>query len=207
METLVKTLKANVNVDIPKLGVLPVSLNNLANYVSNIQLYSTQNFKVKCISGTLYKGDTLQTIELSAGEEKSYIGSIYFFLAGNSSANIEIENMYVVNALKLNGLPFNSYVRVSQFSKYTKLASIVINTNLFVGKLEEYIMEASKYGKTSNITIESTWVRFGANSQLYGIVYFCDFATDNNVVTIKNTNASGAVLGTYNKTTGVWTYA
>jgi hypothetical protein len=65
---------------------------------------------------------------------------------------------------------------------------------------------AAKYGKTSNITIKNAWIYFGANREIHGTTYFCDFKTDSDVVTIKDTNSSGSVLGTYNKSTGVWTY-
>lgn len=207
METLVKTLKANVNVDIPKLGVLSLSLINQVDYSTPIQLYSTNSFKVKCISGTLYTGDTLQTVAISAGEEKTYTGSIYFFFAGNAEAKIEINNAYQLQALLLNGIAFSTNTLVSKFSKYTTLSSLSNTTTMFVGRLEDYIRDASKYGRTINITITNLFVTFGANGETYGIKYYCDFATDSSVVTIKNTNASGAVLGTYNKTTGVWTYA
>lgn len=208
METLVKTLKASINVDTPKLGVLSLSLKNTNNYVQGIQLYSDNSFKVKCISGTLYNSDTLQTVELSAGEEKSYSGNSFLYFAGNSEATIEIGNIYKLEALKLYYINFStSSYKVSQFAKYTTLHSLINKTNTFGGRLEDYISNASKYGKSTYIKIENSWVTFGANAETYGTTYYCDFATDSSVVTIKDTDASGAVLGTYNKTTGVWTYA
>lgn len=207
METLVKTLKANVNIDVPRLGVLSLSMKNSNNYAETLQIVSGTSYTVKCISGTLYTSNTLQTVELAAGNQKTYNGSQYYYFAGNGEAVLEIDNVYELKALRASYIRFQPVLSLSKLAKYTKLYAIVNNTNTLNGRLEDYVNKASDYGKTSNITITNSWVYFGANREIHGTTYYCDFTTDSNVVTVKNTDASGSVLGTYNKTTKVWTYA
>ena len=94
MRTLVKTLNVNIGSDIPKLGVLSLNMKNIHDYVEAMQLSSVESYKIKCISGTLYDSNTLQTVELTAGDEKTYSGSNYFYFAANGEVVIEISNMY-----------------------------------------------------------------------------------------------------------------
>lgn len=207
MKTLVKTLNVNIDSDIPKLGVLSLNMKNINNYIEPLQLYSVESYKIKCISGTLYNSNKLQTVELTAGDEKTYSGSKYFYFDKNSEVVIEISNAYKLGILNFKYIKPSQILLIETLAKYIDLFELINRTTHLTGRLEDYISRASDYGKTSDITITNDWVYFGTNKEIHGKTYYCDFATDSNVVTIKDTNTLGSVLGSYNKTTKVWTYA
>lgn len=216
-DCLVTKLKKFVDNDnLPLFDAIKFRISPAANADSNFDI--TSDGSIVTFSGVMRSGasstSSIYTSPVSASGNNSY-----FFYAytsdGEDSRNIRIDGFSQIKSLGFNKGLVETF-SISAFAAavnaiFLGLKSAATWMSNIGGNLEEYVEKAFKLGKTTNVKIGGRYIKFnGLNANATGRTgdnYYVEFNDQDYVKVHTAGTIDGAVIGTYNKSTGVWTYA
>ena len=216
-DCLVTKLKKSVDNDnLPLFDAIKFRISPAADGENNFSIISDGS--IVTFSGVIRSGYTstssTRTSPFSVSGDTEYFFHAYTS-DGEDSRNIRIDGFSQIKALGFNKGLVETF-SISAFAAavnafFLGLKSAASWARNIIGNLEDYVEKAFKLGKTTDVRIGGRYIKFnGLNANATGRtgdVYYVEFNDQDYVKVHTAGTIDGAVIGTYNKSTGVWTYA
>lgn len=178
----------------------------IANSRLQLRPTATEALTIIVESGTIYEDDNT-TVAADAGSSFSIPANTATTNYRTKTATVfRIEdNNTLMRGVLLSG-GFSVPTDITSFAEFINVENIDGTGTNWIGTIEEYVEKAVSYGKASGVYVSGDNISFNdvknSNQQFY--IRFNDNPV---LVKTKYTGQSSYIeVGTYNKTTGEWTY-